>query len=232
MSEFENATSSIGSGEAPSAVPTTGEEFEPEAALAADPEAAVEDGAAGTDGGDEAVEADVEAAASSFYDEVEPAAPAEPREDFVIGEEDELDQGLLDDEGLEDAFPERSASPVTLSGIDAEQLARATAQAAYDKKAEEIVVLDLTALSDVCDYFVIATGANARLVDSVVDEIDDRVEERFGEKPFSVEGRRGGTWVLMDYGSVVVHVFTPEMRAYYRLEKLWGDAPELELELV
>ena len=232
MSEFENATSSIGPGEASAAVPTTGEEPEAEAALAAGSEASVEDGAAGADGGDEAVEADVEAAASSFYDEVEPAAPAEPREDFVIGEEDELDQGLLDDDGLEDAFPERSASSVTLSGIDAEQLARATAQAAYDKKAEEIVVLDLTGLSDVCDYFVIATGANARLVDSVVDEIDERVEERFGEKPFSVEGRRGGTWVLMDYGSVVVHVFTPEMRAYYRLEKLWGDAPELELELV
>ena len=177
------------------------------------------------------VEVDVEAAASSFYDEVAPVAPAEPREDFVIGEEDELDQGLLDEELEGGAFPERLASPTTLSGVDPEELARLVAQAAYDKKADDVVVLDLTGLSDVCDYFVIATGANARLVDSVIDEIDGRVKETFNENPFSVEGRQGRNWILMDYGSVVVHVFTPEMRAYYRLEKLWGDAPQLELDL-
>ena len=82
-----------------------------------------------------------------------------------------------------------------------------------------------------CDYFVIATGANARQVDTIVDEVEEKVAAAYGEHPFSIEGRDQRTWILMDYGSVVVHVFTPEARDYYRLEKLWGDAPTLTLTL-
>ena len=106
------------------------------------------------------------------------------------------------------------------------------AQAAYDKKGEDVQVLDLTELSDVCDYFVLATGTNNRQVDSIVDEIEEKVAEACGEHPFSIEGREQKTWMLMDYGSVVVHVFTPEARDFYRLEKLWGDAPQLPLNLL
>ena len=189
------------------------------AAGVASPEAIDADGGAG-----EAVE-------TLPYDRFETAAPAEPREDFVIGEEDELDDGALDELSGENPFPARHESSQSFSGADPAELARTAAQAASDKKAEDIIVLDLTGLSDVCDYFVIATGANARLVDSVIDEIEEKVAAAFGEKPFSIEGRRGGTWVLMDYGSVVVHVFTPETREYYQLEKLWGDAPALEVDL-
>ena len=94
------------------------------------------------------------------------------------------------------------------------------------------LVLDLTELSDVCDYFVLATGTNNRQVDSIVDEIEEKVAEACGEHPFSIEGREQKTWMLMDYGSVVVHVFTPEARDFYRLEKLWGDAPQLPLDLL
>ena len=121
------------------------------------------------------------------------------------------------------------APPITTSPTNG---ARAAAQAAYDKKAEDICVLDLTQLSDVCDYFVIATGANARLVDTIVDEVEEKVAKSCGEHPFSIEGRDERSWILMDYGSVIVHVFKPEAREYYRLEKLWGDAPKLDLELV
>lgn len=128
------------------------------------------------------------------------------------------------------AAPERSAAPSAL-GATSEALARAAAQAAWDKKAEDLLVLDLTQLSDVCDYFVIATGSNARLVDTIVDEVEEKVGKLCGEHPFSIEGRDQRSWILMDYGSVVVHVFTPEARDYYRLEKLWGDAPRLELDL-
>lgn len=134
----------------------------------------------------------------------------------------------------EDAFTsdeERSAASVSSSGIEACAVARVAAQAAYDKKAEDIVVLDLTSLSDVCDYFVIATASNRRLADSVIDEIEEKVAAACSEHPFSIEGRDEGSWILMDYGSVIVHVFTTEARDYYRLEKLWGDAPELALEL-
>lgn len=130
------------------------------------------------------------------------------------------------------ASVDRSAASLSSKGISAEDVARAAAQAAFDKKAEDIEVLDLTELSDVCDYFMIATGFNNRQVDTIVDEIEEKVAAACGEHPFSIEGRDQRTWILMDYGSVVVHVFTPEARDYYRLEKLWGDAPRLELTLL
>lgn len=130
------------------------------------------------------------------------------------------------------ASVDRTAASVSSSGVAAEDVARAAAQAAYDKKADDIAVIDLSELSDVCDYFVIATGANNRQVDAVVDEVEEKVAKAYGEHPFSIEGREERAWVLMDYGSVIVHVFTPEAREYYRLEKLWGDAPTLSLSLV
>lgn len=130
------------------------------------------------------------------------------------------------------ASVDRSAASLSSSGVAAEEVARAAAQAAFDKKAEDVVVLDLTELSDVCDFFMIATGFNNRQVDTIVDEIEEQVAKACGEHPFSIEGRDQRTWILMDYGSVVVHVFTPEAREYYRLEKLWGDAPQLSLDLV
>lgn len=130
------------------------------------------------------------------------------------------------------ASVDRSAASVSSHGVDAIDVARAAAQAAFDKKAEDIKVLDLCELSDVCDYFVIATASNNRLVDAVVDEIEEKVAKACaGEHPFAIEGRDEKTWILMDYGSVLVHVFTPEARAYYCLEKLWGDAAQLDLSL-
>lgn len=130
------------------------------------------------------------------------------------------------------ATSDRTAASLSASGVAAEDVARAAAQAAYDKKGEDVQVLDLTELSDVCDYFVLATGTNNRQVDSIVDEIEEKVAEACGEHPFSIEGREQKTWMLMDYGSVVVHVFTPVARDFYRLEKLWGDAPQLPLDLL
>ena len=129
-------------------------------------------------------------------------------------------------------LPDRTGATLSPLGVSAEEVARAAAQALYDRKIEDILVLDLTMLSDVCDFFVIGTGLNNRMVDSAVDEVEEQVANACGEKPFSIEGRDLRTWILMDYGSVVVHVFTPEARDYYRLERLWGDAPLLELELL
>lgn len=111
------------------------------------------------------------------------------------------------------------------------QIAQVAAVAADDKKASDICVLDLTGKTDVCDYFVICTGSNNRQVDAIVDEIREKVSKNFGLSPLSCEGREGLRWVLVDYGAVVVHVFTPEMRDFYRLERLWGDAPRVELNL-
>ena len=133
-----------------------------------------------------------------------------------MADETMTDEQIL--EGVEHksfvATSDRTAASLSTSGVAAEDVARAAAQAAYDKKGEDVQVLDLTELSDVCDYFVLATGTNNRQVDSIVDEIEEKA------------------WMLMDYGSVVVHVFTPEARDFYRLEKLWGDAPQLPLNLL
>lgn len=109
------------------------------------------------------------------------------------------------------------------------ELARIAAAAADEKKATDLLLLDLTELSDVCDYFLICTAANARLLSSVIDEIEEKVKKNTGLGPLSHEGRAGSSWVLLDYGSVVVHAFLPESREYYRLERLWGDAPQIDL---
>lgn len=110
-------------------------------------------------------------------------------------------------------------------------LARVAAAAADSKKATDVVLLDLTAQTDVCDYFLICTGANARLADAIVDEIREKVRRNCGVHPLSTEGREGLRWILLDYGSVVIHVFQPEVRDFYRLERLWGDAPRVPLAL-
>lgn len=111
------------------------------------------------------------------------------------------------------------------------ELARVAARAADDKKAADIVLLDLSPMTDVCDYFLVCTGANARQVDAIVDEVREKVHDACGVSPLSCEGRSGLSWVLVDYGSVVVHVFRPETRDFYRLEALWADAPRVELDL-
>ena len=112
------------------------------------------------------------------------------------------------------------------------EIAKVAAMAADSKKATDILLLDLTDQTDVCDYFLICTGANGRMVDSIVDEVREKVRANCDVRPLATEGREGLRWVLVDYGSVVVHVFTPEAREFYRLEKLWGDAPQLPLDLL
>ena len=111
------------------------------------------------------------------------------------------------------------------------ELARVAALAADEKKARDLLLIDLTDVSDVCDYFLILTANNARQADTLVDDIKAKVLQNCGEKPLSIEGRAGGNWVLVDYGALVVHIFQEETRAYYRLERLWGDAPRVSLGL-
>lgn len=112
------------------------------------------------------------------------------------------------------------------------EIARVAALAADAKKAEDIQVLDLSGLSDVTDAIVICTAANSRLADSVIDEVEERVREQCGIKPLAIEGRADGRWILIDFGSVICHVFSPEARDYYRLEHLWNDAPHINIPLV
>ena len=90
------------------------------------------------------------------------------------------------------------------------------------------MVLDLRGLSDITDYFVICHGTSERQVVAIADAIEERLVESHSRRPSHVEGRRTGDWVLMDFIDFVVHVFVENRRSFYRLERLWGDAPRLE----
>jgi ribosome-associated protein len=111
--------------------------------------------------------------------------------------------------------------------MEPELLAREIAELAADRKAEDIVQLDLRGIIGYTDYFVICTGRSDRQVKAIHDAIHAGMKERHGVLPERVEGLTAARWVLMDYLDVVVHVFTPETRSFYRLEQLWGEAPTL-----
>lgn len=108
--------------------------------------------------------------------------------------------------------------------------ARRIAALAQEKLAEEIVILDMRSECTFTDYFVIVTGRNARQTAAIWDEVHEKLKQEAQLIPRAVDGVREGTWILADYLDVVLHVFTPEARAYYRLEELWGDLPAVELD--
>lgn len=103
------------------------------------------------------------------------------------------------------------------------------AQAADEKKASDIMVQEVRELIGVTDFFMIATASNSRQVEAIIDEIEDQLREQMKVKPTHREGSSDGSWSLLDYGDIVVHVFQPETREYYRLEALWNDAPVIDL---
>lgn len=111
----------------------------------------------------------------------------------------------------------------------AKECALIAARAADEKKATDIMVQEVKDLISVTDYFVIATAANGRQVDAIIDEIEEQERVQANVKPLHREGTTDGLWALLDYGNFVVHVFQPETREYYRLETLWNDAPVLDL---
>ena len=100
--------------------------------------------------------------------------------------------------------------------------------AALDKKAIDLVVLDLGNGTAFTDYFVICTGANSRQVQALADGIEQALAAQ-GTKPALVEGRSHAEWVLIDYFDFIVHIFTPQTREFYALERLWGDAQRVEV---
>jgi ribosome-associated protein len=114
--------------------------------------------------------------------------------------------------------------------MTSEELARRLAAIADDKKATDMVALDVRQLVGYTDYLVICTARNERQAKSIHDEVYHQLK-REGWLPARVEGERESEWVLMDYLDAVLHVFTPEPRERYRLETLWGEAGRLDLDL-
>jgi ribosome-associated protein len=103
----------------------------------------------------------------------------------------------------------------------------AAARAASDKKGTETVILDVSDIISVAETFVITSGTNARQVRTIAEEIEAQLKEHCDVAPAQVEGLSDASWVLLDYGDVVVHVFLDQTRAYYDLDRLWSDAPTI-----
>ena len=115
--------------------------------------------------------------------------------------------------------------------VTSEQLARRIAGAAMDKKAQDVIALDMRNVVSYTDFLVICTGNTERQTQAIEDAIYQELKHRDGTQvlPGRVEGHSEGRWILMDYLDCVVHIFTPSARDYYRLETLWGEVPALEV---
>ena len=112
--------------------------------------------------------------------------------------------------------------------LDTSKFAILAAEAAADKKAEDIIAIEVAEMIVVTDYFVICTAANDIQARAIANEVEDRLREA-GLRTIGREGEADGRWVLIDFADLVLHVFQPEERDFYRLEKLWSEAPVLEL---
>lgn len=111
---------------------------------------------------------------------------------------------------------------------DPKQLLQAIVKAADEKHADDIVALDLAEVSLLADYFVILSGATDRQLQAIVDNVEDAAAVA-GYPDVRIEGKKGSQWLLMDFGDVVVHAFLPEAREFYNLEKLWAQAPLVDV---
>jgi ribosome-associated protein len=113
--------------------------------------------------------------------------------------------------------------------VSAEEKARLSARTALDKRAQALQVLDLAELSGIADYFVLCTGSSTTHVQTIAEAVEAALKAE-GCRALHREGVAQSGWVLLDYGDIVVHVFLPETRTFYALDRLWGDAPELPIE--
>ena len=125
--------------------------------------------------------------------------------------------------------PERAAARASVrADDDSRKTAIEAARAALDKKAEEVIVLDLRGVSGYADFLVIGSGTSDRHLETVADGVEKSLKDS-GHRAIGSEGHRGGRWVLLDFGDVVVHVFHQEERTHYDLEGLWADVPRVEV---
>ncbi len=115
------------------------------------------------------------------------------------------------------------------SSADSSLLTQHIVEAIQAKKAKDILLIDMSEVSEIADYFVICTGESDLQIKAIVDGVDEDVRAAIGERPWRTEGYDARQWVLIDYVDVVVHVFDRKRRSYYNLERLWADAPMEEI---
>ena len=122
--------------------------------------------------------------------------------------------------------PSTDSNPLPLE--HSEQIALAIAEAADDRKGEDIVILKVDEVSYLADYFIIVTGFSTVQVRAIARSIEDKVEELFERAPLRTEGKSEGSWILQDFGEVIVHIFLPEEREFYNLDAFWGHGEPVE----
>ena len=116
--------------------------------------------------------------------------------------------------------------------VESEELALQIASAAEEKKAQDIVLLKVTDVSYLTDYFVIITGFSRTQLKAIAESIGEKIEEQYNRVPVRTSGKREGDWIVLDYADVIVHTFLPEEREYYNLEAFWGHAERIEYSAI
>lgn len=111
-----------------------------------------------------------------------------------------------------------------------ESRVRLAVAAALDKKAVDLDVLAVAELTSIADYFILASATNERQAQAIADSIEGRLKAELGVRALLVEGMTPGRWILLDFGDFIVHIFTEDVRRFYGLERLWGDAPNVTAE--
>ena len=115
-----------------------------------------------------------------------------------------------------------------MAEVTSKELAIAVCKALADKRGKDIVALYVREKTDLCDYFVIASGSNAPQIRAMGERVEELVEREYGVTPTRTEGVRDGRWAVVDYGDVIVHIFNDETRLFYHLERLWTDGGNLQ----
>ena len=112
----------------------------------------------------------------------------------------------------------------TVDSAEALELAKRIVDLASEKLASDIVLLDIRGVSLIADYFVIATAGNERQASAIMRDLGDKLIDEYGRKPLHTEGKPDSGWVLLDFGDVIVHIFSPSQRTFYNLDQLWSTA--------
>ncbi len=113
--------------------------------------------------------------------------------------------------------------------VEPDEAIMIAAQAAGEKKATDIVILDLRQIASFTEYFVLCTGANVRQVGAIADSVEEQLR-KVGKRPLHTEGYSSAEWILLDYGDFIVHIFSSASRRFYDLERLWRDAGKIEIK--
>ncbi len=120
----------------------------------------------------------------------------------------------------------RDDTPVDEQDVEKLMLA---AEAAASRKALQMTAIDIRKIASFAEFFLVCSGTSTRQVQAIADEVTDRLKKERSSRPLHIEGYEAGTWILLDYGDLIVHVFTEEAREFYQLERLWRDADRVAL---